>query len=105
MNEKQKYVDPSTIKMIDLMRDNKVVRFAYFRDGDFWYQHEDGLLFSISLQEATSSKVTFLAEDRAMLFMRWIKRFIEQAKRDKENSHPPLTQSETIEVAKQAEIV
>lgn len=78
---RQKYVDPRSVKLSDLVRDNKKVRFSYFRDNEFWYQHEDGLLFSISLAEATAGRATFLAEDRAMYFMRWMKRFIEAYKK------------------------
>jgi len=75
-------VDPKTVNMLDLVKDNKVVRFAYFRDNEFWYQHQDGLLFPISIQEATTGKATFLAEDKAIYFMRWIKRYIEACKQE-----------------------
>ena len=58
------YVDPKTVKLIDLVRDNKVVRFAYFRDNEFWYQHQDGFLFPISLQEATTGKQLFFQKTK-----------------------------------------
>ena len=75
-------MDPKTVNMIDLVKDNKVVRFAYFRDNEFWYQHQDGLLFPISLAEATTGRATFLAEDKAIYFMRWMKRYIESCKNE-----------------------
>ena len=75
-----KYVDPTKVKMIDLVKDNKVVRFVHFRDEEFWYQHQDGLMFPISLKEATTGRGTFLAEDKAIYFMRWMKKYIEDCK-------------------------
>lgn len=50
-----KYVDPKTVKLIDLVRDGKKVRFSYYRDKEFWYEHEDGLLFPIALSEVDNS--------------------------------------------------
>lgn len=75
-----KYIDPTKVKMIDLVKDNKVVRFVHFRDNEFWYQHEDGFMFPISIQEATTGRATFLAEDKAIYFMRWMKKYIEDCK-------------------------
>lgn len=77
-----KYVDPRTVKLIDLVRDGKKAHFAYYRDKEFWYQHEDGLLFPIALSEVNdpASKATLMAEDKAILFMRWIKKYIDSAK-------------------------
>ena len=77
---KKRYVDPKNVKLIDVVKDNKVVRFAYFRDGEFWYECEDGLLFPISLAEATAGRATFLAQDKAIYFMRWIKRYLDSSK-------------------------
>lgn len=73
----KKYVDPKTVKLIDLVKDGKKVRFSFFRDNEFWYEHEEGLLFPISVTEATTGKATFLAEDKAIYYMRWMKRYIE----------------------------
>ena len=75
-----KYVDPKSVRMIDLVRDNKKVHFSCFRDGEFWYEHEDGLLFPIALSEITASRVILLAEDKAIYFMRWMKKYIESVK-------------------------
>jgi hypothetical protein len=77
-----KYVDPKTVKLIDLVRDNKKVRFSFYRDGEFWYEHEDGLLFPISLSETEDSicKITLPAEEKALLFMRWIRKYIDASK-------------------------
>ena len=87
MNKSQeKYVDPKTVNMTDLVRDNKVVRFVYFRDNEFWYKHQDGFLFPVSLQEATTGRATFLAEDKAIYFMRWMKKYVEACKNEVDNT-------------------
>lgn len=77
-----KYVDPKTAVLKDLVQPGKMVRFAYYKDNEFWYQHEDGLLFPIALSEVNdpASKATMMAEDKAMLFMRWMRKYIESAK-------------------------
>ena len=74
------YIDPKTVSLKDLIKDGKKVRFSYFRDNEFWYEHEGGFRFPISLQEATTGRATFLAEDKAIYYMRWIKRYIETCK-------------------------
>ncbi len=79
---KEKYIDPKKVKLIDLVKDNQMVTFVYFRDEEFWYSCENGFLFPISIAEATNSKVTFLAKDKAILFMRWIRKYIEKCKKE-----------------------
>jgi len=80
----EEYIDPTKVKLTDLVRDNKKVRFAYFRDKEFWYRHENGLMFPIALSEVDNpaSRVTLNAEDKAIYFMRWIKKYIESCKAD-----------------------
>lgn len=80
----KKYVDPKTVKLVDLVRDNKKVRFSYYRDREFWYTHEDGFLFPVPLKEVDdpASRATLLAEDKAILFMRWMKKYIASVKEE-----------------------
>jgi hypothetical protein len=79
-----KYVDPTKVKLVDLVRDNKKVKFSYYRDQEFWYEHEEGLLFPIALSEVNNPacRATLLAEDKAICYMRWIKKYIESAKKE-----------------------
>jgi hypothetical protein len=79
-----KYIDPRTVKLIDLVRNQKKVYFSYYRDKEFWYRHEDGLLFPVALSEVDdpASRATLLAEDKAIYFMRWMKKYIEAAKNE-----------------------
>jgi hypothetical protein len=78
------YIDPRTVKLIDLVRDQKKVYFSYYRDKEFWYRHQDGFLFPVPLSEVDdpASRATLLAEDKAIYFMRWMKKYIEVAKNE-----------------------
>jgi len=51
---------------------NQKVRFSFYRDGNLWYETECGFRFPVPISEAGTA--TFEAEDRAMLFMRYIRK-------------------------------
>jgi DNA-directed RNA polymerase subunit RPC12/RpoP len=55
-----------------------MVKFQYFRDNQLFYKTETGLVFPVPVED--TDKGTFLAEDKAMLFMRYIRKFLESAK-------------------------
>lgn len=50
----------------------KKVRFVFYRKGDLWYETENGFRFPVPVSDAGDG--TFLPEDRAMLFMRYIRK-------------------------------
>jgi hypothetical protein len=54
------------------------VRFAYYRDGALWYEAEDRFLFPVPVSDIGTA--TFFAEDKAILFMRYIRKFMEELK-------------------------
>ena len=54
---------------------NKRARFVHYRDGNFIYETEDGFQFPVPLSDVGTA--TLLAEDKALLFMRWIRRHLE----------------------------
>jgi hypothetical protein len=56
----------------EMVVDNQKVRFVFYRDGLLWYETQCGFQFPVPLSEAGTA--TFLAEDRAILFMRYIRR-------------------------------
>lgn len=58
----------------DEVKDNKKVRFKFLRQDNMWYETESGFVFPVPLDER--GEATFLAEDRAMLFMRYIRKYI-----------------------------
>ena len=50
------YVDPKTVVIKEHVNQSQMVHFEYFRDEEFWYRTDKGLLFAISLKEASSRK-------------------------------------------------
>lgn len=75
-----RYVDPKTVVIKEHVNQGQKVTFQYFRDDEFWYKTDKGMLFPVSLKEAQAGRATFLAQDKAIYFMRWIKRYIEACK-------------------------
>jgi hypothetical protein len=53
---------------------NQRVRFVFYRDGDLWYETECGFRFPVPITDVGTA--TFLAEDRAILFMRYIRKHV-----------------------------
>ncbi|MDB5806689.1 MAG: hypothetical protein JWN73_4011 [Betaproteobacteria bacterium] len=48
------------------------VRFRSYREREFWYETECGFIFPVPLDELESAEL--LAEDKAILFMRYIRK-------------------------------
>ena len=67
----------------DLVKDNKTVRFVFFRDGALHYETDDGFVFPVPVEDAGSA--TFHRSERAMMLMRYIRKHlatIEAARQD-----------------------
>ena len=56
----------------EMIVNNQKVRFSFYRDGSLWYETECGFRFPVPISEAGTA--TFAAEDRAILFMRYIRK-------------------------------
>jgi hypothetical protein len=56
----------------EMVINNQKVRFQFYRDRQLWYAAECGFEFPVPIAEAGTA--TFLAEDRAILFMRYIRK-------------------------------
>ena len=63
----------STLK--ELVADGKLVHFQFYRKGELHYKTEDG--FSFVVPASDTGDGVFLASDRAMLFMRYIRKQLE----------------------------
>lgn len=50
------------------------VEFQYCRSNELWYKSENGFLFPVPISDIGDA--TFLAKDRAMLFMRYMRKHI-----------------------------
>jgi hypothetical protein len=61
-------------RLKEMIVSNQKVRFSFYRDGQLWYETECGFRFPVPIEDAGTA--TFLAEDRAILFMRYIRKHL-----------------------------
>jgi len=54
---------------------NQKVHFAYYRANELWYETENGLKFPVPISDI--GEATFLATDKALIFMRYIRKQVE----------------------------
>jgi len=59
----------------DMIKDQKKVHFSFYRDMELWYMTEDGFEFPVPIKEVGNA--TFMAQDKAILFMRYIRKHME----------------------------
>ena len=55
------------MRNIKTMVKDKVVRFKFYREGELFYETECGFVFQVPLADVGNA--TFMAEDKALLFM------------------------------------
>lgn len=60
------------------VNDNKKVSFQFYRTGILYYKTELGLTFEIPISDAGAG--IFPLEDKAINYMRWIRRQLEKIK-------------------------
>jgi hypothetical protein len=68
----------------DLVRDGKKVVFVRYQSGELWYRCADGFEFPVPI--ADTGDAAFLAEDNALVFMRWIRKHLAFLKSSLEQS-------------------
>ena len=66
----------------EMVNNNQKVTFRFYRDGQLWYATVCGFEFPVSLSEAGTA--TFFAQDKAILFMRYIRKHLEYLKASSE---------------------
>ncbi len=59
----------------EMVKDRQKVQFRYYREKELWYSTECGFEFPVPIDDTGTG--IFLAEDRAIRFMRWIRRHME----------------------------
>jgi len=67
------------MKLIEMVK-GKVVRLKFYRKGELWYETEDGFPFPVPISDCGDA--TFLPEDKASLFMRYIRKQLEALKEE-----------------------
>ncbi len=75
----------NTRTLKEMVKNNQKVTFRFYRDGELWYATECGFEFPVPISEAGTA--TFLAEDRAILFMRYIRKHMEFLKKSMEQKN------------------
>lgn len=64
----------------ELVSDGKRVYFEYYRKGELWYKCDNGFMFSVPIDDTGDG--TFQKEDKAMLFMRYIRKQFESVSKE-----------------------
>lgn len=70
-------------KMINIkeaVTNNNKVYFEYYRDSALWYRTEFGDIFPVPIDDVGNA--TFKNEDKALLFMRYMRKYNESLKSD-----------------------
>ena len=62
----------------DMISDNKQVTFQYYRKNELWYKTVCGFVFPVPIEDTGDG--TFLNQDKAMFFMRYIRNQIDNIK-------------------------
>jgi hypothetical protein len=62
----------------ELVSCNKRVFFQFYRKNELWYKTSDGFDFPVPIEDTGDG--TFLSDDRAMLYMRYIRKHLEACK-------------------------
>jgi hypothetical protein len=68
----------NTLSIKDMVKNGKKVRLEFYRKGELWYKTQDGFKFPVPISDTGDG--TFLVEDKAMLFMRYIRKQLEAVK-------------------------
>ena len=66
------------LKILDLVRTGAKVTFVRYQDNELWYRCDQGFEFPVPLSDATSG--VFLAQDKAIYFMRYINKHLDTIK-------------------------
>jgi hypothetical protein len=61
---------------------NKQVTFMYFQGGELWYKTEDGFEFPVPVSDTGTGM--FKTQDKALLFMRWIRKHLARIEEGKQ---------------------
>lgn len=72
----------NTPSIKDMVKDRKQVHFLFYRDGLLWYCTECGFEFPVPVADTGTG--TFMAQDRAILFMRYIRKHMEYLRKSRE---------------------
>lgn len=58
----------------EMVKDGAQVKFQFYRAGNLWYRTDSGFEFPVPVSDIGDA--TFLAQDKAILFMRYIRKHL-----------------------------
>lgn len=64
----------------EMVKGGKKVNFQYYRKGELWYRTENGFMFPVPISDTEDG--TFLNEDKAMYFMKYIQKQIKEVEKE-----------------------
>lgn len=73
------------MKVKDMVGQGKMVKYQHYQNEQLWYVTECGFEFPVPISE--TNEAIFLAQDKAILYMRWINKHlkhIELAKKEQD---------------------
>ena len=62
----------------EMVVNNQKIKFSFYRDKELWYVTECGFCFPVPIIDVGTA--TLLHEDRAILFMRYIRKYLDKLK-------------------------
>jgi hypothetical protein len=75
----------------EMVKDGKKAKITHYKAGELWYETECGFKFPVPVHITEEvGEATFLAEDKAMLLMRYIRKhikFLEDAEKEEAKSN------------------
>lgn len=64
------------MKLSQIVKRGVMADFMFYRDGKLWYRTETGYAFAVPVSDTGTA--TFLPRDKAVFFMRWIRKSLEE---------------------------
>jgi len=72
-------------ELLFLVKDQRV-HFDFYREGELWYKTDSGFAFPVPISDAGTA--VFMSEDKAILFMRYIRKHLENIEAGKSLQKP-----------------
>lgn len=63
-----------------MVSNGKKVNFVSYKQKELWYKTECGFLFPVPIEDTGDGE--FLPEDKAIFFMRWIRKYIAECEKE-----------------------
>ena len=75
-----------------MIKDNRQVSFVRYKGGELWYATEDGFEFPVPVADVGGA--TMLAKDKALLFMRYLRRHLAMLEQAREHAAHEAVESD-----------